>query len=59
MSDAADANRAISSLNGEALNGRSLNVNEARPREGNGGGNRSGGGAGQNNNRPSRDNNRW
>jgi cold-inducible RNA-binding protein len=37
MSSAADANRAMNALNGEALNGRALNVNEARPREVNGG----------------------
>jgi RNA recognition motif-containing protein len=41
MSDAADANRAINGGVGEALNGRALNVNEARPREANVGPNRS------------------
>jgi len=33
MADAAEADRAIESLNGASVNGRSLNVNEARPRE--------------------------
>ncbi len=38
---------AISGLNGQDLNGRALNVNEAKPRtQGGGGGNRSGGGGG-------------
>jgi len=42
----ADADKAIRSLNGQDMGGRSLNVNEARPREGfgGGGGNRGGGG---------------
>jgi RNA recognition motif-containing protein len=43
MTSAADASRAMNALNGEALNGRAINVNEARPREKNGGQNRSGG----------------
>lgn len=33
MSDAAEAERAIEGLNGASVNGRALNVNEARPRE--------------------------
>lgn len=33
MSNANEATQAISVLNGQDLNGRSLNVNEARPRE--------------------------
>lgn len=41
MADAAEADRAIEALNGASVNGRALNVNEARPREnsraGNGG----------------------
>ena len=47
-----EAAAAITGLNGQDLNGRALNVNEARPREsgggnrGGGGGNRSGGGRG-------------
>ena len=36
--DAAGADRAIQALNGTDLGGRSLNVNEARPRGDNGGG---------------------
>src|SRR5262249_38380463 len=37
-----DAEKAIAQLNGTELNGRSITVNEARPREGRGGGNRGG-----------------
>jgi RNA recognition motif-containing protein len=64
MSESRDAQTAINALNGAELNGRALNVNEARPREagGNGGGggrggfgggggrggNRGGGGGGRN-----------
>ena len=33
MNDAAQANAAMSALNGRELNGRTLTVNEARPRE--------------------------
>jgi RNA recognition motif-containing protein len=40
-----DADKAISQLNGTELNGRSITVNEARPREDRGG-NRGGGGGG-------------
>jgi RNA recognition motif-containing protein len=32
MADAAEADRAITALNGASLDGRSLNVNEARPK---------------------------
>ena len=32
MSDAAEADRAITALNGASLDGRSLNINEARPK---------------------------
>ena len=51
MADDAGAERAIEALNGAQLDGRSLTVNEARPREarpggGGGGGNRFGGGGG-------------
>ena len=50
MSNANEAKEAISQLNGRELNGRALNVNEARPKTegGNrfGGGRRSGGGGG-------------
>jgi RNA recognition motif-containing protein len=46
MSDAAAAQNAIAQLNGAALNGRAINVNEARPKPSGGGGygNRGGGG---------------
>ncbi|MGE5487497.1 MAG: RNA recognition motif domain-containing protein [bacterium] len=46
MTNAEEAQRAISELNGRELNGRAMNVNEARPREerGGGGGSRFGGG---------------
>ncbi len=44
MSDGGDA--AIQALNGTQLDGRALTVNEAKPREGGGGGGRSGGGGG-------------
>jgi len=51
MSGKAEAIAAISGLNGQELNGRALNVNEARPRAegagGRGGGNRGGGGGGR------------
>ena len=42
MSDSAQADQAIAALNGSELDGRSLNINEARPK-GEGGGNRGGG----------------
>ena len=48
MSDSSEAQRAISALNGTNMGGRSLNVNEARPKTDNRGG--SGGGG-----RPRRD----
>jgi cold-inducible RNA-binding protein len=50
MPNNAEAQAAINSLNGYSMGGRSLSVNEARPREesggsrGGGGGNRGGGG---------------
>jgi RNA recognition motif-containing protein len=46
MTNRSEASDAIAGLNGAELNGRALNVNEARPREerGGGGGNRSGNG---------------
>jgi cold-inducible RNA-binding protein len=43
MSDTAAADRAIASLNGTNLNGRALNVNEARPKTSGGGGGNGGG----------------
>lgn len=58
MSANAEADRAIAELNGRELDGRALNVNEARPKTergfGGGGGGNSGGGGGQR-----RNNNRW
>ena len=53
MSVDAEGNKAINGLNGADLDGRSLNVNEARPKTSSGGGNRGGGGGGR------RNNNRW
>ncbi len=47
MSVDGEGDRAINGLNGKDLDGRTLNVNEARPKgEGGGGGNRGGGGGG-------------
>jgi len=55
MSNAAEADRAIAELNGAELDGRALNVNEARPKTERGGGGgfhpRGGGGGGGNRNR--------
>ena len=52
MTNAPEAAKAITALNGKDVNGRNLNVNEARPREqgagGGGGFNKSGGGGGGN-----------
>src|SRR5450432_2336153 len=45
MTDAAEADRAIAALNGHELDGRALNINEARPK-GEGGRGGSGGGGG-------------
>ena len=44
MPDAAQAQAAITAINGTEVNGRTLNVNEARPKTGGGG--RGGGGRG-------------
>ena len=47
MSDSAQADQAIAALNGIQLDGRALNINEARPKPGGdrgGGGRREGGG---------------
>src|ERR1700745_621277 len=44
MSSREEGEAAISQLNGKGMGGRNLNVNEARPREGGGGGSRGGGG---------------
>ena len=47
MAEARDAETAISVLNGSELNGRAMNVNEARPKpQGGSGGGRNGGGYG-------------
>src|SRR3954452_4861433 len=48
MTNSAEANTAIKALNGREINGRAINVNEARPREqrGPGGGGGYGGGRG-------------
>jgi len=48
MTNAGEASSAINALNGTALNGRAMNVNEARPKPqgGGGGGHRGGGGGG-------------
>ncbi len=51
MTDAAEADRAIAALNGQALGGRALNVNEARPRPERGHGPGGGGGGGFRGNR--------
>jgi cold-inducible RNA-binding protein len=49
MTDKSAAEQAISQLNGADMNGRALNVNEARPKpQGGGFGNRGGGGGGGN-----------
>ncbi len=49
MSDSAEAEKAIAALNGTHLGGRTLNINEARPKTDRGGfkGGRSGGGGGR------------
>ena len=44
MSNDAEGDRAIAAINGQELDGRALNVNEARPREERGGGRGNGGG---------------
>lgn len=46
MSDAAEADRAIEALNGSSIDGRQLNINEARPKTAGGGGGRGFGGGG-------------
>jgi cold-inducible RNA-binding protein len=46
MTERRDAETAISQLNGSELNGRALNVNEARPKPTGGGGDRGGRGGG-------------
>ena len=46
MADSAEADRAIAALNGTDLGGRTLNINEARPKGEGGGGRGPGGGGG-------------
>jgi cold-inducible RNA-binding protein len=46
MTNSDQAANAIQGLNGTEMGGRAINVNEARPREDRGGGNRFGGGKG-------------
>jgi cold-inducible RNA-binding protein len=46
MSDSAEAERAIAALNGTDMGGRTLNINEARPKGEGGGGGRGGSGGG-------------
>ena len=56
MTDSAEADRAIAALNGHELDGRALNINEARPKPqggGGGGGRGFGGGGGGGGGRPS------
>jgi len=48
MSDEGEGERAIAALNGRELDGRALNVNEARPKEARGGYRSNGGGQRQN-----------
>jgi len=47
MTNDSDAEKAIAALNGTALGGRDLNVNEARPKTERSGGSQSGGGFGR------------
>jgi len=51
MTDSSEADRAIAALNGSDLDGRALNINEARPKT-QGGGGRSYGGGGYGNSGP-------
>lgn len=55
MADSTEADRAIEGLNGASVNGRSLNVNEARPRESSGRGQ----GQGRSNSYGQRRQSRW
>ena len=54
MSNDGEGERAIAALNGRELDGRVLNINEARPKEA-----RSGGGGFRRNSGGSRQNSRW
>jgi len=51
MASQADGEKAISELNGKEVDGRTLKVNEAKPRENGGGGGRGGYGGGRGGNR--------
>jgi RNA recognition motif-containing protein len=57
MSSDDEAERAIAALNGRELDGRALNINEARPKEDRGGG--GGGGGYRGNGGGQRQNKRW
>ena len=59
MTEAAEADRAIAGLNGRELDGRSLNVNEARPKTEGGGRGGFGGGRSQGGGGPRRREPRW
>jgi RNA recognition motif-containing protein len=61
MTESRDAQTAISQLNGAEMNGRALNVNEARPKPEGGAryGNRTGGGGGGGDRGRSRGGSRW
>lgn len=59
MPVASEADRAITELNGRDLDGRALNVNEARPKENRGGGGGFGGGNGRGGGFGGRRNNRY
>jgi RNA recognition motif-containing protein len=59
MSNNAEADKAIAELNGHELDGRALNVNEARPKTDRGGGGGGGGYRGKSGGGASRQNNRW
>jgi len=56
MSNDGEGDKAIAALNGRDMDGRSLNVNEARPKENRGGG---GGGFRGNSGGGGRQNSRW
>jgi cold-inducible RNA-binding protein len=56
MSNNAEGDKAIAALNGTDLDGRALNVNEARPKQSGGGG---GGYRGKSGGGGQRQNNRW
>jgi cold-inducible RNA-binding protein len=59
MSNNAEADKAIAELNGHELDGRALNVNEARPKTDRGSGGGGGGYRGKSGGGASRQNNRW